>query len=156
MYEGEEHPGDGTACGVCGATESDGLVLSGPMWIGRLQNVDFLREMRAIASRRRAENKEWRQACDVIGKLIHEANEPPMYFELGQIARRIGASAPPRQRISDELARKGYSSSAVHCTPKCIKTSAPFAVVLQAARTAAEDVDAMMIAAKTGSAAPRE
>jgi tRNA G26 N,N-dimethylase Trm1 len=70
-----------------------------------------------------------------------------LFYELGELARRCGTSAPPRQRIFDELARRGYSASPAHCRAKALKTDAPYAELLDATRTAAADVAAMHAAA---------
>lgn len=137
-------------CGECGAEQGNGeYVVSGPMWVGRMQNVDSLRQMRALARGLADNDSSWMESHRAITKLVDEANEAPMYYRLGDISKRIGASAPPRQRIVDELARLGFTSSAAHCRPKCIKTSAPYKVLLDATRTAVEDVKAMMAAAAT-------
>jgi tRNA (guanine26-N2/guanine27-N2)-dimethyltransferase len=137
-------------CPVCSATQDaeNSFVVSGPLWIGRLHNADFCREMRAIAHMRQSPTEDWRPAYKVLSAMIEEATLPPLFYTLGDVARRIKTSTPPRQRIADELARLGFVSSPAHCRSKCIKTNAPYETVLAAARTAAEDVEAMVAAAK--------
>jgi tRNA (guanine26-N2/guanine27-N2)-dimethyltransferase len=137
-------------CPACSATQDaeNSFVVSGPLWVGRLHNADFCREMRAIAHARQSSTEDWRPAYKVLSAMIDEAALPPLFYTLGDVARRIKTSTPPRQRIADELARQGFVSSPAHCRSKCIKTNAPYEIVLAAARTAAEDVEAMVAAAK--------
>jgi tRNA (guanine26-N2/guanine27-N2)-dimethyltransferase len=137
-------------CTACSASQEgeDAFAVSGPLWIGRLHNPDYCREMRAIARARQSPTEDWRPAYRALSAMIEEATLPPLFYTLGDVGKRIKASTPPRQRIGDELANRGYASCPSHCRSKCIKTNAPYEVVLEAARVAAEDVEAMAAAAK--------
>lgn len=137
------------SCSRCGATQDDAgqFIVSGPMWIGRLHNPDFCREMRSLSSRLHSNKNDWLNVRKIITQFITESAQPPQYYELGDIARRLRCSIPPRQRIADELARRRFTSSATHCKTKCIKTNAPYEELLSSVRAAANDVEAMIMAA---------
>lgn len=140
-----EEDAENAVCGGCGCGIGEDFKLSGPVWTGRMHNVETLREMRALA--RSEEDAVWKEAERATTKMINEGETPPLYYGLGDLAKRIGMSAPPRQRIFDELANRGHKASAAHCRPKVIKTSASLAELTDVARSCADDVVAMHAAA---------
>ncbi|EDX86945.1 N2,N2-dimethylguanosine tRNA methyltransferase [Synechococcus sp. PCC 7335] len=116
----------GTAC-VCQSVNPP--VVSGPMWLGPLHNLDDLAAMHHIAGQ-----KNWPDHLALIEIMQSEANLPPYFYPLAEIGRRAQIDIPPRQSLIDSIKDAGFRASETHLSAQAIKTEAPLSICLDLAR----------------------
>lgn len=113
--------------GACG----DGLAISGPLWIGALQDPATLRAMAAIAAARPACLD--RPGARLLAALQADPGEPPRCWPLALIARHLGGGPPPLQALVTALMQRGHRAQASGVMAAQVRTDAPWPVVLQVA-----------------------
>ncbi|WP_255516250.1 hypothetical protein [cf. Phormidesmis sp. LEGE 11477] len=114
---------------TCTCQSVDPPVVSGPMWLGPLHNLDDLAAMQRVAVQ-----KDWCDRAALIETMIAEANLPPYFYPLAEIGRRAQIDIPPRQRLIDGLKDAGFRASSTHLSTQAIKTDAPLATCLELAK----------------------
>lgn len=139
-----EVAGSTYTCAACGAANRGGgaedvVVATGPTWIGALHDGAFLDSMRAVAEGLHAPGDDWGKAMRVMDGLRDEAELPPLYYALGAVGKSIGGSVPSVERIGRRLEESGFRMVKAHARPRCVKTDAPYCVLVEAARRAARD-----------------
>ena len=112
------------------------LRITGPIWAGGLCDERFVCEMATAAAAR----EDMSEAAKMLSTLLQEVRQglPPMYFrlkELGKFLGLEGISALPRKReLVEELRARGFAAGDAQAEAQAIKTSAPMAEVVAAAR----------------------
>ncbi|EKV01680.1 N2,N2-dimethylguanosine tRNA methyltransferase [Leptolyngbya sp. PCC 7375] len=117
-------------CGACGAPP----VVSGPMWLGPLHDVDYVGQMAVLATQ-----WHWPQRIQRwLAVMLQEAAMPPYYYPLAEIGRRGQMDIPARDRlirgICDRSTGNNYCATRTHLDAQAIKTNAPLAVCLDIAK----------------------
>ena len=106
-------------CDVCDKK----MRVAGPLWLGNLFDRSFYREIIAELD----ERKNIRTRRNLL-KLLHvienEIETPPTYFVIDKICKNIKTNVPPKEKIIDQLLKRGYNASATHFNPRGIKTNA--------------------------------
>lgn len=129
-------------CSACTATntisDTNRVVASGPTWTGPLHDTAFLRSMRLVADGLHRPGDDWGSIMDLIDQFLDEAPFPPLFYCLGDIGKMIASSVPRVEAIGNRLKERGYSIARACATPRCVKTDAPFEMLVQAAREAAQ------------------
>jgi len=105
------------------------VVLSGPLWLGPLHDVDTLNAMATLAI-----TKGWSTQANLLQVMQQEATLPPYYYPLGDIGRRGQMDIPNRDRLMAALQAHGYRAALTHCDWQAIKTDAPWADCLAVAK----------------------
>ncbi|MEL6247116.1 MAG: tRNA (guanine-N1)-methyltransferase [Cyanobacteria bacterium J06648_16] len=107
-------------------------VVSGPLWLGPLHDVAFLQKMEGLA-----EFWGWAAHARLIQLMVREAKMPPYYYPLGEIGRRGKLDIPQREQLIQALQEAGYRATRTHVEAQAIKTDAPIAECIQAAKALA-------------------
>ena len=133
---------DGAATAVADATEGLDDDVAGPVWTGPLQGRAALLAMRADADGRgwlgdRGHGRALGRFLDV---LVAEADAPDLdarlYASLDDVARRAGVATPGGRAMRAAVEALGYRAAPTHVDGKGLKTDAPMAALLAAARAA--------------------
>ena len=112
------------------------LRITGPIWAGALCDKSFVCEMAEAASAR----DDMREAAKVLDTLLQEARQelPPMYFRLKEVGKFLGmegiSALPRKSKLVGELRARGFAAGDAQAEAQAIKTSAPMAEVVAAAR----------------------
>lgn len=117
--------------------ESDGearVVVSGPLWIGPLHDVNQLLAMATLA-----QEWGWLVQTDLLALMAAEANLPPYYYPLGEIGRRGRMDIPNRDRLVAALQSAGYQATRPHMEAQAVKTTASFSHCVAIARQLSGD-----------------
>lgn len=102
-------------CPECGQTTS----LAGPLWLGRLHDRDFCRELLTeVRVRTFAEAEKIMIAC------MNEI-EIPMHFDYHKICKSLGVTAMPTDELIAVLRDRGFRASRTHFSGISFKTDAP-------------------------------
>lgn len=114
-------------CEVC----SMAPVVSGPMWLGPLHDVDYLDQMTALATQ-----WHWPQRIQrLLAVMADEAAMPPYYYPLAEIGRRGQMDVPARDRLIKGICDRSYHATRTHLDSQAIKTNAPLSVCLDIAKS---------------------
>lgn len=122
--------------------------LTGPMWLGVLQDRTWLTAMKAdcnglidgLIDRPSLDPQAaaaWQTCRDLLDLMIAEATLPPWSFGLAEIGRRGAMDPPPRDRLLAQLEAEGYVASPTHLDRAAIKTNASLEICIQIARVLA-------------------
>jgi tRNA (guanine26-N2/guanine27-N2)-dimethyltransferase len=134
-------------------------ILTGPMWLGPLQDPTWLTELQtdcealiegltdtAFATGRDRPSPDpqdlaaWRTCRDLLALMIAEASLPPWFFRLGDIGKRGKMDPPPRDRLLALLQARGYAASPTHLDRSAIKTTASLDLCIELARELAQEL----------------
>ena len=114
-------------CEACGKAP----VVSGPMWLGPLHDIDYLTQMAALAAQ-----WSWPQKIrQLLAVMAQEATMPPYYYPLAEIGRRGQMDIPPRDRLIGALNHSRYRATRTHLDTQALKTDAPLATCIEIARS---------------------
>ena len=105
-------------CPVCGGK----LVHAGPLWLGDIQDGEFIQKMIDEAELKKINTKK--EALKLLGKCLGEADAPATFFDVHAICRSLKISAPKFDLILDELENRGFLAIRTHYNPLGIKTDA--------------------------------
>ena len=111
------------------ATPAYPMVLSGPLWLGALHDVEMLKQMATLAY-----TWGWIKQVKLLQIMQAEADMPPYFFKLGEIGRRGKLDIPPRDRLIQALRDRGYRATRTHLDCQAIKTDATMASCVEIAR----------------------
>ncbi len=116
-------------------------IVSGPMWLGPLHDVQDLEAMRQIASTYQTQphpedpdSKRWHRCQSLLETMQAESSLPPYFYPLSEIGRRGKMDIPPKQALISQLHQQGFIATPTHISTQAIKTDAPFALCLQLAK----------------------
>ncbi len=111
------------ACENCGSP----LQVGGPLWVGPISDPAFLER----AVRKGVDMGMGSREVGLVSMLLEESIEAPPYYQLDEMASKMGASSPPVKRIVEALRERGYRASRTHFDPKGIKTDAPYRLLME-------------------------
>jgi tRNA (guanine26-N2/guanine27-N2)-dimethyltransferase len=106
------------SCPVCGGRFQH----AGPLFLGELWDVEFIKRMRELNEQRDYLNK-WK-IDEVLEVMEEEAGMPPTYFDLHKIAKKTKKSPPNFQSFMEKLRGRGYRVSRTHFKRNSIRTDA--------------------------------
>lgn len=108
---------------------------AGPMWLGRLMDKEFINKVSADLVNRNF--KLGRQELVLLNRCAEEADGPPTFYDVHEMASRAGVSAPKLVKVIAELRKMGFTVSRTHFSDVGLRTDAPadeFMRVLKGAR----------------------
>ncbi len=112
-------------CPECGAK----LIHAGPLWLGPIQNKDFISEMIDCMDEKQLNTK------DKILKLLtfceNEADSEISFYDIHTLCRVLKISAPKFDLIIEKIKEEGYKVVKTHYSPLGIKTNMPIAKIKQ-------------------------
>jgi tRNA (guanine26-N2/guanine27-N2)-dimethyltransferase len=122
---------------LCGGDSAPPLAISGPLWIGPLQQAAPLLALADAQSA--AAGAGVQLAADsrrLLARLAADPGAEPRCWPTAVIAQQLGGGPPPLQLLVDSLRRQGHAASASAVMPSQLRSSAPWPVILAAARQA--------------------
>ena len=105
-------------CPVCG----EKLVHAGPLWLGDIQDEEFIQKMINEADNKKINSKK--DALKLLNKCLIEANAPVTFYDVHSICKSLKVSAPKFDSILDELINQGHIALKTHYNPLGIKSDA--------------------------------
>lgn len=129
----EENKGLATStpdiCPECG----EKLIQAGPLWLGEIQNEEFISKMIEESENKKLNTKE-----DVL-KLLEscriEAESPATFYDVHKICKILKISAPKLDLVFDYLEKEGFEAVKTHFNPLGIKTNAPLKKIKEIIKT---------------------
>lgn len=118
-------------CEVCG----NELSIAGPLWLGKLYDNDFCREMLEEAEDNFYMRKK--RMLSLLATSLKEVDMPPTYFVIDKLCEKLGLSAVSRDRTIGEIVEMGYLAGRTHFSSQGIKSNAPLLVVEDAVKKVA-------------------
>jgi tRNA (guanine26-N2/guanine27-N2)-dimethyltransferase len=108
------------------------LAVSGPLWIGPLQHLRRLVEMRVQAEP--PDPTLSPAGRRLLARLAGDPGWPARCWPTGLIARRLASGPPPLGDLVDHLRREGFTSFASGIMPSQLRSDAPWNRILEVAR----------------------
>ena len=116
-------------CPECG----EKLIQAGPLWLGEIQNEEFISKMIAESENKKLNTKE-----DVL-KLLEscriEAKSPATFYDVHKICKILKISAPKLDLVFGNLEKEGFEALKTHFNPLGIKTNAPLKKIKEIIKT---------------------
>lgn len=110
-------------CPICG----ENMVVAGPLWIGKLQNRDFIANM---ISKLDPDNPEKillnteKKVLKLLNSCLEEVDAPITFYDIHVICKNLKISAPKLDKVIDVLEREGFLAVKTHFNPIGIKSDA--------------------------------
>lgn len=108
------------------------LAISGPLWIGPLQDPDQLAAMAALADT--LPGSLGAAGARLLGQLANDSGVPPLCWPTAEIARRLSCGPPPLAALVAALQADGWVALASGVMPAQLRSNAPWSVILQIAQ----------------------
>ena len=105
-------------CPVCG----EKLVHAGPLWIGAIQDADFIEKMIDEANHKKINTEK--DALKLLNDCLLEACAPATFYDVHTLCKSLKISAPKLDLIFDEIKNQGFIAIKTHFNPLGIKTNA--------------------------------
>lgn len=129
----EENKGLATStpniCPECG----EKLIQAGPLWLGEIQNEEFISKMIVESENKKLNTKE-----DVL-KLLEscriEAKSPATFYDVHKICKILKISAPKLDLVFGNLEKERFEAVKTHFNPLGIKTNAPLKKIKEIIKT---------------------
>ncbi len=102
-------------------------VICGPLWIGPIQDKDFISDMISISDKKELNSKD--DILKLLESCYNEANTPVGFYDIHVICRNLKVSAPKLDKILESLKEKGYIAVRTHFKPLGVKTDADINVI---------------------------
>lgn len=115
--------------GPCACETAPPLAISGPLWIGPLQDVDALAAMARTEAERVATGAVASLApagARLLEDLGADPGLPARCWPLSEIARRLGSGPPRCQQLVGALRADGWSATASAIAPGQLRSDAPW------------------------------
>ena len=110
-------------CKCCG----EKLIHAGPLWLGDIQNKEFIESMIAISDDKKLNTKD--KVLKLLNTCLLESKAPATFYDIHAVCKTLKISAPKFDLISEELEKKGYLAIKTHYSPLGIKTDAPIEIL---------------------------
>ncbi|WP_297979598.1 tRNA (guanine(10)-N(2))-dimethyltransferase [uncultured Methanobrevibacter sp.] len=120
-------------CPECG----EKLVHAGPMWLGPIQDREFIEEMIEIADTKDLNTKN--KVLKMLNSCKIEADAPASFYDIHKICRNLKISAPKLDLVFDKLKEEGFIAVKTHFSPLGIKTDAKSKEIKEIVLKLAED-----------------
>ena len=130
-----------TRCGACGEDPGEDAV-AGPLWAGPLHDFNAIAAMRAGAEARGwvGDRGYGRKLARLLDTLVDESRDADLdaslFISLDDVARRAGVRTPSKGGLVAALDKAGFRAASTHVEGKAVKTDAPMAACIDAARVA--------------------
>lgn len=118
---------------VCKYCEST-FTIAGPMWFDKIQNEDFINRILKINLESDHEVYQTHERIKGMLTLAKSEIPEPFYFNLNQLSSIFKAPPIPIHEFVKAIGNLNYNISLTHAKKNCIKTDAPWEVVLQITR----------------------
>lgn len=112
-------------CPECG----EKLIHAGPMWLGPIQDKDFIGEMIEEAEFKTLNTKE--KILKLLNSCLKEAESEITFYDVHTLCRVLKISAPKFDLIIEKIKEKGYNVEKTHYSPLGIKTNMPINEIKQ-------------------------
>ncbi len=122
-----------SAC-LCGAVAAQPLAISGPLWIGPLQDSALLRELLTGADAGGGAATLGRDGERLLARLAADPGLPVCCWPTAEIGKRLGCGPPPVTVLAAALQEQGYTALASGVMSGQLRSDAPWHVILQSAR----------------------
>ncbi|MHA1751857.1 MAG: tRNA (guanine(10)-N(2))-dimethyltransferase [Candidatus Helarchaeota archaeon] len=113
-------------CPFCG---SKLISIAGPLWLGKIQDKNFLSNSLEIIKNIELTNKKKIELF--FSTLLAESEMPPTYYNIHKICKNIKISAPKLESIINKLHESNFIASRTHFCPICIKTDANINLIIK-------------------------
>jgi len=111
--------------------QTPGLAISGPLWIGPLQDIPILDAMAAASER--FPSTLGQEGARLLGRLRGDRASLPRCWPSTFIARQLGTSQPPLQGLVRRLLEEGYQAGVSGVMPGQLRSDAPWSTILSLA-----------------------
>jgi tRNA (guanine26-N2/guanine27-N2)-dimethyltransferase len=128
----------------CPSGQAPPLAVSGPLWIGALQDGALLTAMAADH-----DAQVLRSTRQLLERLRRDPGLPARCWPTAEIARRLGCGPPPLQQLVALLQARGWPSAASGVMAGCLRSEAPWPAI----QTAAADLRSLTGTARLSAAA---
>lgn len=121
-------------CGCSGAPPGEGpaLAISGPLWIGPLQDPGTLMAMLQLAEGGGAHLE--RPGRRLLERLRHDPAATPRCWPVDVIAHHLGQGAPPLAQLVAALTAEGFATAASGVMAGQLRSEAPWPLILATTR----------------------
>ena len=110
-------------CPECG----EKLIQAGPLWLGNIQNKEFITEMIVESENKKLNTKD--KLLKLLNSCLIEADSPATFYDVHAICRSLKISAPKLDLILDNINENGFEAKKTHFQPTGIKTNAPLSEI---------------------------
>lgn len=124
---------DYSVSGNCKYCEST-LTVAGPMWFDKIQNDDFINRILKINLESDLEVYQTQERIKGMLTVAKSELPEPFYFNLNQLSSIFKAPPIPIHEFARAIGNLNYNVSLTHAKTNCIKTDAPWNVVLEITR----------------------
>ncbi|KAF6246063.1 tRNA (guanine-N1)-methyltransferase [Nitrosopumilus sp. b2] len=101
--------------------------IAGPLWIGKIFDKDFLKDMLIQIS-----NLQVDKVCEkTLNKCLLEAEMPPTYYTLDEIAKKMKTSPPKLEDVIENLQKNGFVASVTSFNPTGFRTNAKINKIIE-------------------------
>jgi tRNA (guanine26-N2/guanine27-N2)-dimethyltransferase len=97
------------------------LVIAGPLWIGKIQNKDFINSMISKIPSKNLKTSE--KVLNLLNTCEEEANSIISFYDIHKICRILKISAPKLDSIIETLKKEGFLATKTHFNPTGIRTN---------------------------------
>ena len=115
-------------CPLCGSTTK----IAGPLWLGRLHEVEFCEEVLLELEKRPLNTKE---KAKKIVTLCKDELDIPTFYDQHVICRSLGISASTMDQLTDALKEAGFRASRTHFSGTSFKTDAGIVEIKEVMRS---------------------
>ncbi|MEM4567708.1 MAG: tRNA (guanine(10)-N(2))-dimethyltransferase, partial [Sulfolobales archaeon] len=107
-----------------------GFEVIGPLWIGSMNNKEFISRLEAIVKARYEYLSNFNRLLKLI-TVIRDEVETPYYYDITSIASMLKVNMPKVEEVIKCLQGRGFKGSRTHLTPTGIKTDADYDTVME-------------------------
>lgn len=107
-------------CPIC----EEKLAIAGPLWIGKIQNHDFIAKMIKNCEEKIKHLNTEKQVLKLLNSCLNEANAPITFYDIHVICRNLKISAPKLANVLTNLEKEGFIAIKTHFNPIGVKTDA--------------------------------
>ena len=129
----EENKGLATStpniCPECG----EKLIQAGPLWLGEIQNEEFISKMIVESENKKLNTKE--DVLKLLKSCRIEAKSPATFYDVHKICKILKISAPKLDLVFGNLEKEGFEAVKTHFNPLGIKTNAPLKTIKEIIKT---------------------
>lgn len=105
-------------CPECG----EKLITAGPMWLGPIQNKEFIETMIETSAEKDLNTKE--KLLKLLNQCKEEANAPVTFYHLHKMCRLLHVSSPKLDKFIEKMNENGFLAIKTHYDPLGIKSDA--------------------------------
>lgn len=103
---------------------------AGPLWLGPLVDKGFVQRVMSDLVRRNFKLSQ--RAFSLLSRCVDEADGPPTFYDVHEVAGRVKASSPKLAEIIARLRKRGYFASRTHFSGVGLRTDASLDEVILA------------------------